>query len=119
MAARSVTVSFTNKSNIALILSGKALQHGVWTTEPPARIEAGQSVAWESESSGFATGTEGDASYTIEGLPGTTGGSTFHWDNPYVGSNSYWEIIAETFKANRSGGGGDNANVTWVFDDAS
>ncbi len=118
MAARSVNVSFTNKSDVALILGGTSLLHGEWTTEPPARIEAGQTVSWRSESNGVATGTEGTAYYDIDGL-GITSRSLFHWDNPYVGSNSYSEVTPETFKASHSGGGGDNAHVTWVFDDAS
>ena len=118
MAARSVSVSFTNKSDVVLVTGGTSLLHGVWTTEPPARIEAGQTVAWESESSGVATGTEGTAYYDVEGL-GIGSRSLFHWDNPFVGSNSYSEAFPETFKASHSGGGGDNANVTWVFDDAS
>jgi hypothetical protein len=118
MAARSVSVSFTNKSGVALTFGGSSLLHGEWTTEPPARIEAGQTVSWESESNGVATGTEGTAYYDVEGL-GITSRSLFHWDNPFIGSNSYSEFYPETFKASRSGGGGDNANVTWVFDDAS
>jgi hypothetical protein len=118
MAARSVGVSFTNKSGVALTLGGTSLLHGEWTTEPPARIEAGQTVSWESESSGVLTGTEGTAYYDVEGL-GITSRSLFHWDNPYGGSNSYSEFYPETFKASHSGGGGDNANVSWVFDDAS
>jgi hypothetical protein len=118
MAARSVSVSFTNKSAVALTSGGTSLLHGEWTTQPPARIEAGQTVVWESESNGFATGTEGTAYYDVEGL-GITSRSLFHWDNPFIGSNSYSEAYPETFKASHSGGGGDNANVTWVFDDAS
>ena len=120
MAARSVSVSFTNKSDVALLLAGTSLLHGEWTTEPPARVEAGQSVGWESESSGVATGTEGTAYYDVEGLQGNPASRTlWHWDNPYVGSNSYSESVPETFKSSRSGGGGDNADVAWVFDDAS
>lgn len=118
MAARSVDVSFTNKSDVVLVLGNTSLLHGEWTTEPPARIEAGQTVSWRSESSGVATGTEGTAYYDIEGL-GITSRSLFHWNNPYIGSNSYSEFTPETFKASRSGGSGDNANVAWVFDDAS
>jgi hypothetical protein len=118
MAARSVSVSFVNKCDVALVSGGASLLHGIWTTQPPARIEAGQTVGWETESNGVATGTEGTAYYDIEGL-GITSRSLFHWDNPFIGSNSYSESYPETFNVSRSGGGGDNANVTWVFDDAS
>jgi Peptidase M66 len=116
MAARSVSVSFTNKSGVALTSGGTSLLHGQWTTKPPARIAAGQTVTWESESSG--AGTEGTAYYDVEGL-GIASRSLFHWDNPFIGSNSYSEYCPETFKASHSGGGGNNAHVIWVFDDAS
>jgi len=92
MAARSVTVNFVNNSDVALILDSASLSHGIWTTQPPVRIEAGTTVSWESESSGVATGTEGEATFKIETGPGQTDGSAhFHWDNPFVGSNSYDE----------------------------
>ena len=69
-------------------------------------------------SDGFATGTEGSAAYDVEGL-GSASRSVFNWDDPFVGSNSYSKSAPETFIANHFGGGGDNADVTWVFDDAS
>src|SRR4051812_35681622 len=118
MAARSVHVTFTNKAEVALVSGGTSLLHGEWVTEPPARVEPGQTVSWESESDGVATGTEGTAYYDVEGLD-VSSRSLFHWDNPFIGSNSYSQAYPETFKVSRSGGGGDNANVSWVFDDAS
>ena len=63
MAARSVSVTFTNKTTVALVRSNGHLDHGVWSTEPPLRIEVGQTVGWESESDGVATGTEGEVHY--------------------------------------------------------
>src|SRR6476619_381959 len=115
MAARSVDVTFTNKSGVNLVLFGTSLLHGEWTTEPPARIDAGQTVNWASESDGVATGTEGTAYSDVEGLDDSSR-SLFHWDNPFVGSNSYSEFSPETFKSSHSGGGGDNAHVNWIFD---
>jgi hypothetical protein len=120
MAARSVFVNFDNKSDVALIRDSGSLSHGIWTTQPPVRIEAGANVSWESESSGFATGTEGEVTYKIETGPGQTDGSAhFHWDNPFVGSNSYDEATPVGYKADRSGGDGDNATVNWTFDCSS
>jgi hypothetical protein len=69
-----------------------------------------------SESSGVATGTEGEVTYNIEG---TSGSAHFHWDNPFIGSNSYDESTPTGFKADRSGGDGDNATVNWTFDCSS
>ncbi|HEX4961634.1 MAG TPA: hypothetical protein VF173_12395 [Thermoanaerobaculia bacterium] len=120
MAARSVTVNFVNNSDVALIQDSTSLSHGIWTTQPPARIEAGTTVSWESESSGVATGTEGEATFKIETGPGQTDGSAhFHWDNPFVGSNSYDEATPVGYKVDRSGGDGDNATVNWTFDCSS
>ena len=120
MAARSVFVNFSNKADLALVRSGDSLSHGIWTNRPPDRIEAGSTVSWESESSGVLTGTEGEVNYNVETGPGQTGGSThFHWDNPYVGSNSFDESGPSGYKLDRTGGDGDNATVNWTFSCAS
>ncbi len=118
MASRSVFVNFENKSDLALVESSHSLSHGIWTNEPPLRIEAGSKVTWESESSGFATGTEGEVNYNIETGPGQTGGSVhLHWDNPFVGSNSYDESAPSGYKFDPppSGGDGDNATKNWTI----
>src|SRR5260370_32781947 len=120
MASRSVTINFVNNSDVALIGDSGGLRHGIWTVQPPARIEVGTNVSWESESYGVATGTEGEVTYKIETGPGQTDGSAhFHWDNPFVGSNSYDEATPVGYKADRSGGDGDNATVNWTFDCSS
>jgi hypothetical protein len=119
-ASRSVTVNFVNSSDVALIGASGSLSHGIWTHQPPTRIEAGATVSWESESSGVLTGTEGEVTYQIETGPGQTAGTAhFHWDNPFVGSNSYDEAVPVGYKADRTGGGGDNATVNWSFDCSS
>ena len=76
MASRSVTVNFANNSDVALIRDSGSLSHGIWTVQPPGRIEVGTTVSWESESSGVLTGTEGEVTYKIETGPGQTDGST-------------------------------------------
>jgi hypothetical protein len=116
MAARSVDIILENKSDFVLVLAGTDLPHGEWSVEPPARIEARQTVKWASESNGVATGTEGTAFYNIEGSPGKT---DWHWDNPFIGGNSYDQHTPETFKGSHTGGDGDNATIKFVFDDAS
>ncbi|WP_321910274.1 OmpL47-type beta-barrel domain-containing protein [Paraburkholderia sp. J11-2] len=120
MAARSVSVNLKNASDVALIYNHGSLSHGIITTNPPSRIEPGTTGSWESESSGVATGTEGEVFYDIETAPGQTAGTAhFHWDNPFVGSNSYDESVPDGYKAGRSGGDGDNATVNWTFDCSS
>ena len=117
MAARSVFVNFTNNIDLALVRNNDSLSHGIWTNRPPDRIEAGSAVSWESESSGVLTGTEGEITYDIETAPGQTGGSVhLHWDNPFVGSNSYDESAPYGYKFDTppSGGDGDNATKNWT-----
>lgn len=120
MAARSVFVNLVNRSDAVLIRTTFSLSHGIWTHEPPLRIEAGAKQTWESESSGFATGTEGEVTYDIQVVAGQSDGTAhFHWDNPFVGSNSFDEATPVLYKADRSGGDGDNATVDWTFDNSS
>ncbi|MXV50268.1 hypothetical protein GS399_04735 [Pedobacter sp. HMF7647] len=93
MAARSTHVFFQNRTrtNVALELVQQDLDHGVWSIRPGDLV--GFSDEWESESNGFLTGTEGTVSFII---PAAEFGThtpqmkvVMHWDNPFVGSNSY------------------------------
>src|SRR5262249_28859804 len=82
----------------------------------PGSVAVGQTVTWESESNGFATGTEGRAIYRLQGTPqGTPWTFTLHWDNPFIGSNSYDETAPAGFSASHEGGSGDNAEVIWTL----
>jgi hypothetical protein len=120
MAARSVFVNLVNRSDAVLIRTAFSLSHGIWTHEPPLRIEAGAKQTWQSESDGFATGTEGEVTYDIQPVAGQSDGTAhFHWDNPFIGSNSFDEATPVLYKADRSGGDGDNATVDWTFDNSS
>jgi Kelch motif len=114
MAARSTQVILVNDTGFTLSLTGSDLSHGEWSSgaEPPGTIGANSTVSWQSESDGIATGTEGTADFDVV----STGASLhFHWDNPFVGSNSYDEKGPIGLTLERSGGGGDNATVTWVL----
>ncbi|WP_157882222.1 OmpL47-type beta-barrel domain-containing protein [Streptomyces rubellomurinus] len=113
-AARSTTIVLNNTSDRALVLTNHYLDHGIWTHEPPARIEAGATASWESESNGFMTGTEGSAFFAIDGERGPD--LRIHWDNPFYLSNSYSETVPSGYKINRDGGDGNNATATYTFD---
>lgn len=120
MAARSVVVTLVNRSSVALVRDAYNLSHGMWDTDPPARVEAYSTVTWESESDGVLTGTEGTADFHVEAAPGQIGGPVhLHWDDPYAGSNSYDESAPQGYGFIRTGGDGDNATVTWRFQQAS
>lgn len=123
MAARSTHVSISNMAGrFNLRRTAMSLEHGEWTNQPPLLI--GNRGDWESESNGFATGTEGHVTYQIEDDEARRIGELrLHWDNPFVGSNSYDESVAPAaasatdagFSIVHSGGGGDNASVTFTL----
>lgn len=126
MAARSTQVTLDSAAGVEgrfnLRLMNSGLDHGEWTSQPPELI--GNLGIWESESNGFATGTEGRATYQLEDVDGNRMGElTLHWDNPFAGSNSYDQSVdpaadpndasAPGYSIVRLGGGGDNASVTF------
>ncbi|MDX1823519.1 MAG: aegerolysin family protein [Thiohalomonadales bacterium] len=117
MASRSVQVHFNNSTDSVLTLKKAALSHGEWSQDDsvPGSVAAGQqNVQWGSESDGFMTGTEGSATFTL----GSGGEVTLNWDNPYYGSNSYSSSVPGGFKCTYTGGGEDNANVTFTLEPA-
>ena len=122
MAARSTHVTLTNQAGrFNLIKLSDTLDHGEWTIRPPATV--GNQAEWESESNGFATGTEGSANYRIETDEGEPIGTLdLHWDNPFVGSNSYDQSVnpqatdgGEGFSVGHLGGSGNNASVEFLL----
>jgi hypothetical protein len=96
MARRSIRVTLSNNTLFTLELASVSGPcHGSWTDpwEPPAQILPRTHGAWQSESSGIATGTEGWVKYLIkntDGDPRFTNQSCpeemvyIHWDNPFV-----------------------------------
>jgi hypothetical protein len=84
----------------------------MWVTKPPQTIKAGdQAVAWESESDGILSGTEGSVTYKFDE---TNDVLKLVWVNPFFGSNHYRvEEIPTEFSCPYEGGDGDNARVTF------
>ena len=119
MAARSVTIKVDHQFDVALVFDHDSLQHGIWGTNPPPRIEPGTVAQWVAESDGFATGTEGTVWYRLD-TPGSTGLVRLHWDNPFVGSNNFDQSGPEVVSVVRIGdGSGNDATAHWVVADAS
>lgn len=119
MAARSVTIKLDNKFDVALVFDHDSIQHGVWGTNPPSRVEAGTLQQWVAESDGVATGTEGTVWYRLD-APGSTGLVRLHWDNPFIGSNNFDQSGPPVVTVTRVGdGSGDDATAHWVVADAS
>ncbi len=115
MSSRSTTVKLINNTPATLKLTNAKLSHGVWSQNmyPPETINGNSDGIWMSESDGFMTGTEGTVTYA---LPNGAGNVVIHWDNPYVGSNSYSDSVPSGYQISRSGGGGDNATVTFTLE---
>ncbi|MFG2909755.1 Crystal protein ET79 [Kitasatospora sp. NPDC048286] len=110
-ADRSTKVTLSNSTGSGLTKTWEKLDHGCWTNDmlPSDYIPNGKSASWQSESCGFATGTEGSITYTL-----ADGGEVkLHWNNPYWGSNGYSCDVPDGYTCSRSGGSGDNASTTF------
>jgi hypothetical protein len=118
-AARSVEVFLGNLTRCDLLLVTARLDHGEWTTRPPGLILLGDEGRWESESNGVATGTEGEADYFTQACRNPALNNKrlhFHWNNPFVGSNSYDTAGTDgAFHSRIVGGGGNHAGVSVTF----
>ncbi|KAJ3537585.1 hypothetical protein NM208_g6247 [Fusarium decemcellulare] len=112
MPARSTNITIINQTSLDLDLKSGILDHGTWSDGlgPVNTIFAQDQGTMEAESDGFMTGDEGELRYS-------SSAGTFHFtfDNPWNGSNSYDEKAPSGYTITRSGGGGDNASVTWTI----
>lgn len=108
-SVRVTEILIENRTDKPLLGSDVTTSHGKITTKPPTTILPGQTGRLVSESDGVATGNEGSVRYTLEGVPGT---ASFHWDNPFVGSNSFDSSAPSGFVTDHTVG---HANHTVVF----
>lgn len=86
-ASRNTTWVITNAIEDDWTLSPPTpptLIHGVWATNPPQTIKAGQTGSFIAESDGTLTGDEGTVVYSSN-----AGSVSFYFDNPYFGSDDY------------------------------
>lgn len=108
-AARSVHVIIKNDTDKNMTFLSGSASHGIVTQRPPSGISPGGVGELFAESNGVATGTEGTVSYGLAGVNGTI---SFHWDNPFVGSNSASGSAPGGFKVDQVG---DAGNRTLIF----
>src|SRR5262249_27177439 len=109
-------VNLDNSTQFNLLLTEFTIDHGE-VVEPLPDI-VGNWGRWKTESDGIGTGTEGHATYSIRDLDNVEHGLVkVHWDNPFVGSNSYHEsagpVGPDGFFAFHTGGSGNDAEVTF------
>jgi hypothetical protein len=111
-AARSVSVTFRNNTTHNLTMRYSEVFSGVWRLRPRIYVYPSQEIYWGTESNGFMTGTSGAVMYDMDNGENFT----VKWNNPYVGSNTYTfsgtALGTGGFKIVRSGGSGNNAQVT-------
>jgi Aegerolysin len=135
-SSRTENILIENDTGMILRRTSTNLAHGVFCTSelgtaisgvvvpnpavPPTTIAPHRTVAFCSESSGFLTGTEGFATYrVIRGPAACNALLRLHWDNPFIGSNSY--SARELFHNNHLGFGydeeigGNDATVRYTF----
>ncbi|WP_433180480.1 aegerolysin family protein [Actinoallomurus sp. CA-150999] len=118
-SARSVEVFLNNLTRCDLTLVTTRLDHGKFEVRPPQLILLGDQGRWESVSDGIATGTEGEADYFTQSCRNPANNNKrihFHWDNPFIGSNSYDSAGTDgAFRSNIVGGSGNHAGVSVSF----
>jgi hypothetical protein len=108
-SARTVEVVIENRTDKRLVGTDVFTTHGVVTTRPPRYILPGQTGRLTADSDGVLTGTEGTVKYRIEGVAGE---ASFHFDNPYAGTNSYGSSAPSGYATDHTIG---HANHTVVF----
>lgn len=109
-ARRSVVAYFENHTNCNLVRTEHSLNHGIWSEGVPRRIAAGNTEVWASESNGFMTGTEGRAAFSCD-----HGNTDVHWDNPYIGRNTYSKATVAPHTIVQTGREGEAAVVRFIL----
>lgn len=110
-ASRSVEAYIINDTPDTLKYLRQGLLHGIMPHTPIAVIlpHSHNSGAFLAESSGAATGVEGQVIYTW-----SNGDWLYlNFNNPYIGSNTYSAHTSLPNIVTWGGGGGDNAVVTY------
>jgi Ca2+-binding RTX toxin-like protein len=104
--ARAVEVVLANRSPVALsFLDGTA--SGEWVTGVPGTIASATYAAWETQNKKALHGTEGHIDYAVPGGAGLD----LHWDDPFIGSNSYDATPPPGFAVDIIGGEHNHATV--------
>lgn len=126
MPARSFRIYLSNNTFSPLALTGSYRCNGQWTDgwpSPPQTIAPRSMVAWQSESDGIMTGTEGWVKYDLQ--PTDSDGVRMvdsdgnalptekiyaHWDNPYLGIPTSPECFVELTEHQTACGPGSDGN---------
>ncbi len=113
MPAKSTHVIVVNSTGEQFSKQSASLDHGIWSQQPSDVIPTGGIGEWQSESNGFATGTEGTAKFTVSGNAGRV--VSIRWDNPFAGGNEYEVKVPNDLVWKQVQGSGDNAVVIFLI----
>jgi len=111
-SSRSVRITVKNVTSQPLACGDAILDGGEWASYPPDSIDSMASGVWVTQSNGFATGTEGRATFKL-GYGDAV--FTVRWNNPYIGSNDYSCTAPQGYSCSRAGGSGNDSRVTFTF----
>ncbi len=115
MAVRSFAIRLRNLTDLDLHRKDLHLDHGEWSNGekdvPPEEIGPGKTAAWQSESDGFGTGTEGWVLYGSD-----AGDVRVYWDDPYFGSNGFRVDLPAGYTQTHTDISGNNAAVKVVLE---
>jgi hypothetical protein len=93
MAQRSARVKILNRSDVQFVVSSTALAHGEWSSgSQPSNgllLLETDSLVFQTESAGIATGTEGTIVLSTTNLGSTPRLLQFDWNIPFAGSREY------------------------------
>jgi hypothetical protein len=119
MAKRSIRVTLSNNTPYPLNLLGSAvLCGGKWTEggwNPPAQIQPKTHGAWQSQSDGILTGTEGWVKYLIEQSDKRCFVQLvyIHWNNPFVWDKNTTPFDFEVSNTDITPPCGDTGKAVW------
>ncbi|KAH7120239.1 hypothetical protein B0J13DRAFT_648897 [Dactylonectria estremocensis] len=109
-APRSTQIFIQNQTGLELDLATERLEAGNWQTLPPQTIPDTQSASFLVVSDVTNNGDAGNITYNSAAGP-----FTFTFTNPNSGADVYTQTAPENYTSTKVGGGGDNAQVTWIL----
>lgn len=107
---RSTQIFIQNNTGLELDLATESLSPGLWQTSPPSTIPDTQSASFLAVSDVTNNGDTGKFTYNSAAGP-----FTFNFTNPNEGKDVYNQSAPANYTSTPVGGGGDNAQITWIL----
>ncbi|KAH6986858.1 hypothetical protein EDB80DRAFT_881294 [Ilyonectria destructans] len=107
---RSTQIFIQNNTGLELDLATESLSPGLWQTSPPSTIPDTGSASFLAVSDVTNNGDTGSFTYNSAAGPFTSS-----FTNPNEGKDVYNQSAPENYTSTPVGGGGDNAQITWIL----